>query len=747
LKFSIFNFRFPFAGRSRSRFPPASALLSLALALATLATFHPALHSGFINCDDNEYITDNPHVRTGLSAANVWWAFAAAHSSNWHPLTWLSHSLDCQWYGLNPWGHHLTSVLLHAANALLLFLLLQRLTKTFWRSALVAALFALHPTRVESVAWVAERKDVLSAFFFMLTLLAYTSYVRIGDWRRARSEVGPNKSAKSVVAEPEGSAAAEHAKHAEDRAGDAGIFRVFRVFSGSRFEVQGSRFKALWPAPSSILHPLSSPAYLLALFCFALGLMSKSMLVTLPFLLLLLDFWPLARMKKFHPSSLILHPLLLEKVPFFVLSALSCVVTFVVQQRSGMVQPLAGLSAGERLANALFSYTRYLGKTLWPADLAFPYPHPGRWPLEAVLISAAVLTAVSAVALLSARSRPYLLVGWLWFVGTLIPVIGLVQVGTQSMADHYTYLPLVGLFLAFVWAVADCSVQSSRFGVRGQPASPPPSSILHPPSSSSALLGLLAALVLLSCAALTRAQVHCWRDSETLFRHTLAVTKGNYIAHKQLGDCLLENGRLEEASASYRDALLLKPDYMDALHNLGITLKRAGKFDEAVACFLTAWRAKPGFAEALNKLGCELAGRGQFAPAGSCFAAALKAKPDFAEARNNLGNALAGQGRLEEAAESFRRALRLNPNSADTLNNLGCTLAAMTQYNAAIINYQAALRLAPAQPLIHFHLGCALAAVGRGDEAAAHLREALRLKPDYAAARDQLRVLGIHPPD
>ena len=476
------------------------AVISLLLAAITLAVFSPVVHHQFVSFDDPDYVTANTHVNGGLTCSDVAWAFCASHAGNWHPLTWLSHMADVQLYGLNPAGHHLTNLLLHAANTVLLFLLLRRLTGALWRSAFVAALFALHPLHVESVAWIAERKDVLSAFFGLLSLLAYARYAQ------GRSENS---------------------------------------------------------APRITHYTLRPPAISLlpSLLFFALGLMCKPMLVTLPFLLLLLDYWPLCRFEfKTQNSKLkTLLPLALEKWPFFFLSAVSCLVTVLVQQRA--MQPLTNLSISSRVGNALVAYTRYLGKTFWPAHLATPYPHPGHWPLPQVLLAAALLIGLTLGALSLYRKLPFVLTGWLWFLGTLVPVIGLVQVGEQSMADRYSYLPLIGLFIILAWGGR---AAASRWHVSG------------------VALGSAAGLILFPCAWRARAQLRCWQNSESLYRHAVAVTKNNWIGYYNLGSCLDAEGRTDEAMTNYFKAVAMQPHYPDPLNNIGCTLAGRKQFAEAV---------------------------------------------------------------------------------------------------------------------------------------------------------------------
>ncbi len=566
------------------------------LLLLTLAVFWPATRCGFINVDDQAYVTANPHVQAGLSLANLKWAFAHPVSANWHPLTMLSHMLDCQLYGLRPWGHHLTSVLLHALNASLVFMWLRRMTGALWRSVMVAALFAVHPLRVESVVWVAERKDVLSAFFGLLTLICYTRYVQQSDIR------------------------------------------------------------ALPPAqtPPSGFHLPSSILYLLSLAFFALGLMSKPMLVTWPFVLLLLDWWPLKRISNFQFPISDLKPLLWEKIPFLALAAADCVLTLMFQGQSGVVKTVADYPPGARIGNLLVSYCRYLGKIFWPADLAVYYPHPGYWPLAQVLLVGGLLAGFTVFCVLMRRRQPFWIMGWLWFLGTLIPVIGVVQVGRQSMADRYSYLPSLGVLILSVWGVYE-AVRLWRY--------------------HQVLLAALGAAAILACVATTRQQLLFWQDSGSLLQHTLAVTRDNYVAHKALGTFLLSQGQTEDAIRQFQAALRIKPDDAEACNNLGIALLNQGQTAEAVRAFQNAVRFKSEDAAAHHNLGNVLLGQGQTDGAIREFQAAVRLKPDDAGARNNLGIAFASTGRWDEAILQFQEALRLQPEDVEFKANLARALA------------------------------------------------------------------------
>ena len=615
------------------------AIIYLGLAVITLALYWPVHRHDFINFDDRDYVTENPTVRAGITWQGVQWAFGGSHASNWHPLTWLSHMLDCRLFGLKPGAHHMVSLGFHIANTLLLFLALNQMTRAVWRSALVAALFAWHPLHVESVAWVAERKDVLSAFFFMLTLWAYARYAEV-------------QSLKS--------------------------------------KVQSQETRNTQYATRSTLH--APRYYVLSLLFFALGLMCKPMLVTLPFVLLLLDYWPLRRfeLKTLDFRLKTLLPLLLEKAPFFALALAVGIVTLLAQQTA--TQSLEQWPLGSRLANALTSYSAYLGKMVWPKNLSVFYPH---LPVLAwhVALSALFLACLTILCLRQARSRPWLLVGWLWFGVMLLPVIGLVQVGWQSMADRYTYLPLIGVFIMLVWgAVALC------------------------PCSRSGRLALRvgATVVLGACLAVTRFQLTHWQDSLTLFSRALEVTTDNWLAHNNLGTELAEQGKVDEAAEHFRVVLQLNPACDDARNNLGRYLAERGKQDEAKAQIEAVLRRNPRHVGAHRNLGYVLFTEGNLADGVAQYALARQLRPDdtttpedlaalltkqaespatlpylrqaldllpTAEMRAQTASTWAGQGKVQYAIQGYRAALALEPQSPDILNNLAWILATCPDAN------------------------------------------------------------------
>lgn len=575
----------------------SEAFICLILITAVLLVYWQVGDHEFINYDDNVYITDNAQVQEGLTSKGIIWAFTTSHTGNWHPLTWMSHMLDCELYGLNPWGHHLTNVLIHLANTILLFLGLRWMTGAIWRSGLVAALFALHPLHVESVAWVAERKDVLSTFFWMLTMLAYVHYVNRPGGKR----------------------------------------------------------------------------YLLVLVTFSLGLMAKPMLVTLPFVLLLLDYWPLNR---FQPQavtgSVADQPLglrssgddkstilkaVMEKTPLFVLSVFSSGVTVMAQQQAGAISTLEIVPFQLRIANGLVSFVAYMGKMIWPQDLAVFYPHPGSdlqiWkPVAAGLF----LLTVSTVALWVAQRYRYVPVGWLWYLGTLVPVIGLVQVGEQAMADRYTYVPLIGLFIVVVWGFADL--------VKGW-------------RSRRWLVSVLTAMLVSALMVGSWLQVAHWKNSTKLFKHALDVTTNNYVAHYTLGNTLALQGNVAGAIFHYNEALQINPNYAEAHNNLGNALALQGNLAGAISHYNKALQINPDHAEAHRNLAVGLDRQGKHQEAIQHYAEVLRISPHDAQSHNNLGAALAEQGRLEEAIAHFTEALRINPNFTEAQRNLELSLGLM----------------------------------------------------------------------
>jgi tetratricopeptide (TPR) repeat protein len=718
-----------------------------------LFAFWPVLHCEFLTLDDPQYVTSNVAVQDGLSGSGIKWAFTAFHAGNWHPITWLSHMLDVQLFGKNPAGPHLTNLLLHLCNALLLLSLVFRFTGRYWPSAILTGLFALHPLRVESVAWISERKDLLCAFFVLLSLHCYLRYV---DASKAQS-----RSARA--------------------------------------------------------------RYLFTVIFFVAALMSKSMAVTLPFVMLLLDYWPLNRFPQSDPGKgwVAARKLVKEKLPFFILAAAACLVAIFSQREGDAIQSLANYPFHMRAENVFVSYARYFEKSIWPVHLAMPYPYRESWPKA--LVGAAVLFCCGWIvgAVLSRRRYPFVTVGSFWFLGMLVPVIGLVQIGGQSMADRYTYLPQIGLWFGLIWTVATVGERLRVNKVAIMPA-------------------IIAVFVTLSL--LTRYQTRFWRDTETLLRHTLDVTdanplawfglgsyydsKGNQeeaircyrkaveiqpefirahnslaedllargnadeailhyrevlrldpdvpLAHNNYGAALSQQRRFDEAIGAYRRALELDPEYSSAHYNLALILASQRRFDEAIPHYLAALRKNPA-ALPWNNLGVAYVALGQTDSAREAYRKAIQLDSRFAEPYVNLGNILVREGDLPSAIQNYRTALDLRPNDPAILNNLGHALARGGQWMEAINDFQEAVRVQPGFSLARYNLGCAflaqghaglalaefqrlavsdpknpqvhfqlartLSAAGHQEEAMAAATEALRLKPDYAEARELLQSL------
>jgi tetratricopeptide (TPR) repeat protein len=707
-------------------------LAALVLFVVVTVTFSPAIQNGFLTYDDPDYVTANFEVQQGITWNTVRWAFTAQHSANWHPVTWLSHALDCQLFSLKPWGHHLVNVLIHAVNSMLAFVFFRRATGQFWPSFFLALFFGVHPLRVESVAWVAERKDVLSTFFFFLTLLAYVRYAQ------------------------------------------------------SRQSTQPSRANALSGNPvtmnkSSVLY------YGLALGCFTLGLMSKQMLVTLPFILLLLDYWPLKRLDlAIHNERLqCAAKLLLEKIPFLCLAVVACVITLKTQSESDAVVSTSFLPLALRGENASVSLCRYIGKTVLPINLSIFYPFPPHWPTVLVIVSLLVVLGVTAATVWLGKSMPYLPVGWLWYVGSLIPVIGLVQAGAQSIADRYTYIPSIGLLIIIVWT-------SARVLARAQ---------LRP----AFVAGLAAVPVLLS-AALTWHQIGYWKDPELLFRHALSVVGPDGVVYENLGCALVDQHRYDEALQEFRKAeklgpfdpnvhadvakmlwqkgllneaiiefqnsLKFDPHNVTSLQALGVILAQNGKANDGIGLLEQAVRLDPmngaihfSLADALAqsnrhtealkhyqeglvlspnyvgipfKIGLLLAGMNRPAEAVASFREAIAQQPTNAQAHYLLGGSLADMGVPQEAVSHFEQSLRLDPANPQAHLDLARALDGLGRLDSATEHYQAALKLNPQDPEAHNSLGASLASRGRLHEAAAEFRTALELQHDFPAAQANL---------
>ena len=658
------------------------SVLAAVIALVVAGVHARVLECGFVSYDDQLFVYENPFVRAGLTLESVRWAFtahlpgdASPHLDYWQPVTVLSRLIDVELFGLHPLGHHAVNLLLHSLNAALLFVVLERTTGATWRSAFAAALFGVHPLRVESVAWISERKDLLAGLFWMLSLVAYLRYARL-----------PSR----------------------------------------------GRYAAL-------------------VVLFALGLMSKPMLVTLPFVLLLLDYWPLSRLAT-DDWRRRLPALVAEKVPLFALAAASVVVTVLSQMQARTLVSLELQPLSSRVANALVDYVRYAAKLFWPLPLALPQPVPLRpWSPWLVAGAAALLALVSAAAAREARRRPFLLVGWFWFLGTLMPVIGLVQSGYQPLADRFTYIPHVGLALIVSWGVG---------------------SVAPPVPFVARSLATAAGALLVALSLVTIGHIRYWRDSVSLFEHAIEVTAQNYrahmllglemakrgrpadaiahygraleikpdlpVVHNDLGNVMATQGRLDEAVGHYRQAILLAPTYAQAHNNVGLVLVRLGRYDAAEAEYAAALRIQPRYAEALYNLGRLDAVQGRVDAALKHLAAALEADPAMVAAHFARARVLVGLGRLDQAETHYRAAVQLQPSNPEAHNNLGRLLALQRREGEAMAEYSIALRLAPGHALAHLNVGRLLAAQGRLEEALGHYRQAVRSAPGSAEAHLEL---------
>lgn len=587
-------------------------VMCLVVLLGTLAIYAQLGGAQFINYDDNRYVTENPHVQSGMSLTSVKWALTSGYAENWHPLTWISHMVDCRLFGQDAGKHHLVNVGIHAASSILLFIVLRLMTGAFWRCAFVAVMFAWHPVHVESVAWIAERKDVLSTFFMMLTLLAYSGYAR---------------------------------------------------------------------KPGTL-------KYLVTLALFALGLMSKPMLVTLPFVLLLLDFWPLQRWGS-SPSvasgataKKTFLNLVLEKMPFFFLSAVCSYVTYVVQSTGGTTRAL-DVSLVTRLVNALISYCRYAGKLFWPSNLAVFYPYDKNPPVWQILGSMFLVAGVSAFSMAWFRKKPWLCAGWFWFLGTLVPVIGIIQVGDQGIADRYDYIPSIGIFIFVAWGFADFAASSG---------------ILREIVNYSAIAASI------TCIYLAHTQAHYWQNSETLFRHALAVAKDNPTAE----------------------------------YNLGQALQSQNKYDEAIVCYKNTIRLDPTVYMAFNNLGFCQGIKGDLAASTNNFISAINLKPDYWPPYLNLAVVLQHLGEIDRARSVVAEAEKLAPHEPKPHFIMGTLELEKNNFAVAREELASAAALSPADPNIRVKLATALSALGDTAGAISEYQTALRLKPDDLTALNNL---------
>jgi protein O-mannosyl-transferase len=625
-------------------------LICLFLVAVTSLAYYQVLDHEFLNFDDNRYVTENTNITQGLTREAVAWAFTKSYISNWHPMTWLSHMLDFEIYGGDPSGHHLTNLLLHIANTLLLLGVLSKMTGALWRSGLVATLFALHPLNVESVAWVAERKNVLSTFFWLLTMWAYVDY-----------------SQKKTVG-----------------------------------------------------------AYLLVIFFLMLGLMAKPMLVTLPFVLILLDFWPLKRwgwQNTGSEKSSGIKTVLLEKIPLFLLVVGASITTYIAQKNWDAMRSTELRSLYSALTNAVVSYIQYLEKFFFPVKLSVFYPHPGdSLPAWKAIVYLGALVVITTSVLRTVRQAPYLAVGWFWYLGTLVPVIGIVQVGEQAMADRYMYIPLIGVFMAIAWGLPELmkrKVQQNR------------------------MLLMVGTLIIL-LITLTWVQVSYWKNSRALFEHAISINNSKapsfVIAHNNLGHAMALKGQYEDAVIQYRQAIKINPHFAPVHNNLGVTLNELHRYDEAIKSFQQAINIKSDYAEAHNNLANGLRKKGKVKQAIFYYDKAIRLKSDYAEAHFNLGILLSQQDRDEEAVTQYRRALQIKPDFILAHDNLASLLSRQGDFEGAVSHYQQAINLDPGFSKAHNNLGSTLAGQGRLEEAVIHFEQAIVIDPDYMDAQNNLEL-------
>ncbi len=606
----------------------------LVLTVSALLVFWQVRNFNFVNYDDGIYVSENPHVLNGLTVDNVIWAFTTGYANFWHPLTWLSYMLDGQLFGSNPAGYHFTNLFLHIANTLLLFLVLKQMTNALWQSAFVAALFALHPLHVESVAWVSERKDVLSAFFWILTIAAYYSYIK-----------------------------------------RPGVLR-----------------------------------YLLTLFVFALGLMSKPMLVTLPFVLLLLDYWPLDRISRLQWK--ILYNLVVEKIPFMALAAVFSVMAFFAQQSGGALTKFTELSLKFRIYNALISYLEYIEKLFYPGHLAPFYPHPyANVSVLYAVISAAVLLAVTILVIRFAKLHRYLVTGWFWYLGTLVPVIGIIQVGDFAMADRYTYITLTGLFIIIAWLLPE---------------------LLKKLPHRKIALGFSMVIVLTTLGISAHRQTSFWKDSFTLFSHAIEVTQNNYLAYNNVGSAYNDIGRYQQAIDAFRQAVKIEPFYGRAYVNLGFSYGNLGRYAEAIEACRQAIKIGSDDAKAYYNLGLAYGGLGDYRQEIEAYSQAVRIQPDYAEAYCNLSAACLNLDRYEEAIKASKQAIKIKPDYAEAYNNLGAAYVYLSRYNEAIEAYKQAINIKPAYAKAHLGLGFAYLNIGDKNSAQAELNILKSLNSPFA---------------
>jgi tetratricopeptide (TPR) repeat protein len=695
-------------------------VIYLLLAAAAIMALWQVNQCDFINFDDPLYVTDNIHVKSGITLGSIRWAFTTGYASNWHPVTWMSHMLDVQLFGLKPRWHHLTNLLFHIANTLLLFFVFHRMTKAPWKSAFVAASFALHPLHVESVAWVSERKDVLSTFFWMLTMGAYIHYVErpglknylavliffalglmakpmlvtlpfvlllLDYWPLQRLD--QKKSAQQTRTEA--------SRHGAGTPASAGVTSSLRKSGGKLGPMSANKRKG----KSGKMR-------------IGQGIAQSSVLVT-------------PEVLNPGPQSSAIRPLLREKIPLFALAALSCIVTYAAQTRGGSVAPIEVFSPGVRIANALVSYIVYIGKTIWPVNLAVYYPHPGLWPLWKVLGAVLLLIAVTISVIRTSKRFPYLTMGWLWFTGTLVPVIGIVQVGGQAMADRYTYIPLIGLFVMTAWGIPELlkKWQPTRF-----------------PTPRKEALFASSALVLLSLFIVTWTQTGYWRNDIALYDHSIKVAGPSDIINYNRGAAYGNLGNQKQAISDYDRTIEINPKYAKAYYNRGITYGKLGDHRQAISDYDRAIEIDPKFADAYNNRGIVYGELGNQRQAISDFDRAIEIDPDYEKAYYNRGVVYDLLGNNRQAISDYDRAIEINPEYVEAYNNRGIAYAKLGDKRRAISDYDRAIEVNPKRAEAYYNRGITYAELGYDSKAVEDMKKAAKF--DSEKAKKFLRSRGIN---
>ncbi len=689
-------------------------LIYLLLTAAALLAFWQVIHCDFVNFDDPLYVTDNIHVKSGITLRSIQWAFTTGDASNWHPLTWMSHMLDVQLFGLNPLWHHLTNLLFHIANTLLVFFLFHRMTKAPLKSAFVAALFAVHPLHVESVAWVAERKDVLSTFFWMLTTGAYVYYVELPS--RFRYSVVVTFFVLGLLAKPmlvtlpfvlllldywplrrlQGAGT-----------GEPGAGSAKQTTSRAQEPLSANKIKSSKKLTDQIIAP-------------------PSVLVTLE----------VSSPGPRHPGSVhsgasalsfrssVLRPLLQEKIPLIVFAALSCIVTYIAQKRGGSVVSFEGIPPGVRIANAFVSYIFYIGKTIWPNNLAVFYPHPGSLPLWQPLGAVLLLIAVTVLVIRTAKRLPYLTMGWLWFTGTLVPVIGIVQVGGQALADRYTYIPLIGLFIMAAWGIPDL-LKKWR----------------HAQSPCKEALFASSSLVFLSLFIVTWTQVPYWRNDIALYDHSLKVAGPSDVILCNRGLAYGKLGNQRQAISDYDRAMEINPEYADVYNHRGIAYDRLGNQRQAISDYGRAIQINPEYADAYNNRGIAYDRLGDQRQAISDYDSAIEINPEYGDAYNNRGSAYDRLGNQRQAISDYDRAIEINPERSEPYNNRGMALGKLGNLQQAISDYNRAIEINPKYAYAYHNRGMAYGNLGNHRQAISDFDRAVEINPEFAGAYNNRGVV------